>query len=221
MTSANLTKRLLTVVVRTAAAPDDERAAALSAVVPTVEVRLTSPDLSGGQGTPGPVGPVGCVLLPVAAAKPRTATATTAKRAAPADGAGHEDDGPVGRSTCEITTRPTIVATVLDVLAVAEPYGGQDTVAIPTADGTCALVACGRPSPVAPLVAGHASGPAGQASADAAGRSVGKQATASPRRMEDTSASLPSRRRLAADGPRTRSPPAPVAALQEGSALRA
>lgn len=151
----------------------------------------------------------------------RSTTATAALRATPANGAALEDDGPERRSASELAPGPALIAALLDVLTATKLDGGQDAVAVSTANGEGALLANGRAAPVALVVAGHTAGPARQAGTHATGRAVGKEATAGPRRVEDASAGLPGRRRVAADGSGARRPSAAVARVRVGSALPA
>lgn len=199
--------------------PGDGTSALLATAVPRRTTRLAAYDPCRIQEAARPLGPIGSIRGTVVASVTGTPTATTAKRAALPDVAAAQEDGPEASSAREITTRPTIVATLLDGVAVTEADGGEDAVPIPTTDGAGALVADGRPSPVALVVAGHAACPARQARAYATRRAVGEEATTGPEGMQDARTGLSSRRGLAADGPRPCSPTSAVPVPYERGAL--
>lgn len=131
-------------------------------MVPRRPARVALYDPLGVQMPVRSLGPLGSIRLLIAATMARPSAASSTKRTALPDSATAQEDGPKPCSSCEITTRPALIAPFPNGVAVAEPNGGENAVAVPAPNGASTLIAHVRPAPITLVVTGHTTRPARQ-----------------------------------------------------------
>lgn len=127
----------------------------------------------------------------------------------------------VGGSASETSASPSIVTSILDSLTATEPYGREDTMLVPSADGESTPITGSRPTPETTVITSHTPLPTGETSTHATMRTVSKEAPMRAEVLEDEFPCLASRRGGASNEARIRSPSRSSTPRDAGDALPA